>query len=148
MEKPAEMASPAFIFGVGVVLICVGLGFGYYKFEKSSTASHLKENGVSVKSVITDFSQGGKSPDNSYHYTLEYQWEGKTFEYEASFKFREYKLGEEVEILVNPEEPEEAIINSHSDMDKGSYTWALILIGLGVFIFKLGFKRIAQLKME
>jgi hypothetical protein len=55
-----------------------------------------------------------------------------------------YDVGEEVELWVDPEHPEEAM--GEEDMGQGSFGWAFIIMGLGGFIFWLGLKKVKEKK--
>jgi hypothetical protein len=140
----SKEAEPWMIFGVAVVLIVVGIGFGYYKFNNEIQASYLKDKGVSVVGVVIEESEGGKSGGRTHYFDLEYQWEGASYSHQISSKFNLYDVGEEVELWVDPEHPEEAM--GEEDMGQGSFGWAFIIMGLGGFIFWLGLKKVKEKK--
>lgn len=144
-DKQSKEAEPWMIFTVAVVLILVGIGFGYYKFNNEIKASYLKENGVAVKGIVLEESESGKSGSSKTHYfDLEYQWEGTSYNHQISSGFNLYDVGEEVELLVDPEHPEEAM--GEEDMSHGSHSWSFIILALGGFIFWLGLKKVKERK--
>ncbi|MBX2943924.1 MAG: DUF3592 domain-containing protein [Cyclobacteriaceae bacterium] len=124
------------IFAVAIVMIVVGIGFGYYKFNNEVQASYLKDDGVAVKGIVLEESKSGRSGSSKTHYfDIGYQWEGTSYNHQISSKFNLYDVGEGVELLVDPKRPEEAM--GEEDMNQGSYNWSLIIIALGGLIFLL-----------
>ncbi|MEQ8362885.1 MAG: DUF3592 domain-containing protein [Cyclobacteriaceae bacterium] len=146
-NKQSKEAEPWMIFTIAIALIAVGIGFGYYKFNNEIQAAHLKEVGVAVKGIVMDESESGKSGSSKTHYfDLEYQWKGISYNHQISSKFNLYDVGEEVELWVDPENPEAAM--GEEDMGHGSFGWAFIIMGLGGFIFWLGLKKLKEKKGE
>lgn len=143
-EKHSKEAEPWMIFAVAIVMIGVGIGFGYYKFNNEITAGYLVDNGVAVKGIVMAESESGKSDNTTHYFGLEYQWEGTSYNHQISSKFNLYDVGEEVELLVDPEHPEKAM--GEEDMNHGSYGWSVIILALGSFIFWLGLKKVKEKK--
>lgn len=145
LGKQSKEAEPWMIFTVAIVLIVVGIGFGYYKFSRVTKASYMEDNGVAVRGIVVKESESRKSGSSKTHYfDLEYQWEGTSYDHQISSRFDLYEVGEEIELLVDPQHPEEAM--GEEDMNHGSFGWAFIIMGLGGFIFWLGIKKVKEKK--
>lgn len=140
----SKEAEPWLIFLIAVGVIAVGLGFGYYAFSNAKKASYLMEHGIKVKGILESKSRGTGSSDRTYHYKIKYTWEGQELNYETSSKFETHNEGDLVELLINPDDPNEVVINDRLDMNKGSYSWSLIILLIGGGIFWLGLKKVKQ----
>lgn len=140
----SDDAKPWQIFLIAVAVIAVGLGFGYYTLSNNIRAANLEEHGVKVSGILDNKTRSSSSGNYTYHYELKYDWEGQELTYETSSKFESYGVGDKVELLVNPNNPEEVVINDPSDMGKGSFSWSLIILAVGGGIFWLGLKKVKQ----
>ncbi|HCM76943.1 MAG TPA: hypothetical protein DIS90_11210 [Cytophagales bacterium] len=140
-EKSKE-AEPWMIFATSIVLILVGLGFGYYKFSNGQLARFLFEHGVKVTGTVVSESRSGKQAGETFYYELSYNWEDTPYVFKTSSKIDSYNVGDEVEVMLNPENPEEVL--SPLDINKGSYMWSLIILTLGGFIFWLGLRKVKE----
>ncbi|MEQ9412280.1 MAG: DUF3592 domain-containing protein [Cyclobacteriaceae bacterium] len=145
-QKQSQEAEPWMIFAVAGVMIVVGIGFGYYKFNNEMQAMYLKENGVAVMGTVLSESESAKSGDKTHRFDLEYKWNTISYNHQISSKFNLYDVGEEVELWVDPENPDAAM--GEEDMGHGSFGWAFIIMGLGGFIFWLGLKKLKEKKGE
>jgi hypothetical protein len=140
-QSSSKQASPWIVILVGVGVIAVGLGFGYYTYSKDRLADYLKSNGARVESLVNEMTRSGKTGNQTYNFELDYQWKEKSYTYHTSFKSEFYKPGDRVLLLIDPLNPENAMIESVWDMDKGSYFWTLILMTIGSLIVVMGIRQ-------
>jgi tetrahydromethanopterin S-methyltransferase subunit G len=96
---------------IGMVMLAVAgyLIYAHQQFEK---------NAVGVKGTVVEFQSYISSNDNSsttmYTPVFEYAYEGKNYTYvsTSSSNVKEYAVGEPVAILVDPENPDDVLVNS------------------------------------
>lgn len=152
-KKEIKYAPIWLTFLIGIIFIIGGLGLGYYKFDNYQIARLLREKGVEVKGVITDVSRqsSGKSNSSSrrtYNYKISYDYGAIRHIYKTSFTNSLYQLNEEVIMLVNPDKPSQARVNSSQDLTKGSYLWTLLSLAAGVLIIYGGQLRVKNRKQK
>jgi hypothetical protein len=119
---------------IGMVMLAVVcyLLYDHQQFEK---------NAVNVKGTVVEFQSYISSNDNSsttmYTPVFEYTYKGKKYTYVSttSSNVKEYEVGESLDILVDPENPAEVLVNSF--MEK----WFLpLLLGfMGTLFTGLGY---------
>jgi hypothetical protein len=103
------------------------------KFEKIA---------VHVKGKVIDFTSHESSDDDGgsttmYAPVFEYQFNGQTYQYTSSTSSSspEYDVGEEVEVLVDPKNPNEVLINTFWE----KWFLSLVLGIMGVMFTGMGF---------
>jgi hypothetical protein len=121
--------------GIGMVMLAVVfyLIYSHQQFEKKA---------VTVKGTVVEFqSYESRNKNNSsttmYTPVFEYAFKGKKYTYvsTSSSNIKEYEVGEPLDILVDPENPSEVLVNSF--MEK----WFLpLLLGfMGALFSGLGY---------
>jgi len=124
-----------FVFmSIGIIMLSVVLYliYSYQQFEKRAKV---------VKGNVTDYqthiSQSDNSSTTMYAPVFEYVYKGKTRTYVSttSSNYKEYELGKSLDMFVDPEHPEEVLVNSFSEK------WFLpMLLGfMGILFTGLGY---------
>ena len=110
--------------GVGTLLLSIAAIIFYYNQHATNQYTHIE--GVVVRN---QFSNGTARP------IITYSWEGKDLTYMSNSYTNPpaFERGEKVELFVNPNDPEDAWINSFSER------WLAMSIVGGIGIVFLGF---------
>ena len=102
------IACGAFLF-LGLIFLLIGL-----VFKKSSEEKRIKcteKTTAKIKDIKSDYFGDALNEHSyvSYFPVIEYNIENKNYvrKYDVGFKKNTYEIGDEVEILYNPEEPNE-----------------------------------------
>jgi hypothetical protein len=121
--------------GVGVLLLTIAAWFIVSNNQFEKRAKH-------VKGKVIDYSSYDSRDDDGDYTTMyspvfEYEFKGKTYTYTSSTgsSGKDYKIGERVEVLVDPENPEEVLVNSFIE----KWLVALILGIMGLAFSGFGF---------
>lgn len=134
-KEAIKDAPPWLAITIGVVLIFIGIGMGYYKFSRVQTAHILKEKGVQTKGIVSFLERGNtRSTQRKDYYTIAYTYNNVPYEYKTELSFVNYNINEELMLLVNPDKPSQAMLLSNEDLNRGSYLFALFLTVMGVLI--------------
>lgn len=125
---------------IGMVMLAVAgyLIYAHQQFEK---------NAVTVKGTVVEFQSYISNNDNSsttmYTPVFEYEYKGKKYTYVSTSgsNVKEYEVGERIDILVDPENPDDVLVNSF--MEK----WFVsVLLGfMGTLFTGLGYVAYAVL---
>lgn len=125
------------------------LGLGVYAFFRQRT--RLAEGAVAI-GIVTDLipvraegefvvkrGEGGTQIEKKYRYRPEIRFKthaGRTIDFIAPIATRpsRYAIGDEVEVLYNPENPKDVQINSFLNL----WFATLMLVGFGLFIAGMG----------
>lgn len=144
-KEAIKDAPPWLAITIGVVLILIGIGMGYYKFSRVQTANILKEKGVQTKGIVS-FLERGKtgSTQRKDYYTITYNYNNVPYEYKTELSFVYYNINEELMLLVNPDNPSQAMLFNIDDLNKGSYLWSLFLMVMGVLIIYYKRRQVLQ----
>ncbi|MEA1787520.1 DUF3592 domain-containing protein [Arenibacter sp. GZD96] len=128
---------------IGIGLVLGGLGMGYYKYSGAQTAKILNKKGVQIKGIVAEVDRSSSSEKTNRRdfYTINYHWETVPYTYKTSSKFARYGINEELVMLVNPDNPSEAMLLSSEDIHRGSYLFALFLMVMGVLICYYQYKQ-------
>jgi len=121
--------------GVGCILLAIGawLGVSNYKFAQRA---------IPVTGIVLRYSNyESKSDDGRYTTmytpTYQYQFEGKTYTYTSSTSSssKEYDVNETVNVLVDPQEPGEVLIDSFWER------WFVVILlgGMGTLFAGMGY---------
>lgn len=134
-------------------LICVIWGIVLLAFGVISIIKELKRSARCtehtpgyVVDVIKDQrinDDGNKTKRYSYTPVFEYMIDGKTFRSQSNVSTGdkyEYKIGDSVNILYNPQQPDEFLIKGKSK--KSGIGFGVVLTLLGILIIALGFMQI------
>lgn len=136
-EQETKDAPPWLAIAIAVLLIMIGLGMGYYKYNRIQTVSLLTEKGVKTKGIVTDVFRGTtQNTEKKDRYTITYYWEEVPYQYETQLSLVYYSLNEELLLLVNPDNPSQAMLMSNEEFNRGSYLFALFLVVMGILIIK------------
>lgn len=143
-DKTIKEAKPWFSNSIAFVLIAVGFGMGYYKYDRVQTAKVLNEKGVQIKGIVTEVERGRLSEkiNRRDNYTISYTWEAASYNYKTSSKFSRYNINEELVLKINPDKPSQAMLLSDEDLNRGSYLFALSLIVVGILIINYSRKKL------
>lgn len=137
-KEAAKDAPPWLAIAIGVVLILIGIGMGYYKFSRVQTAHILKEKGVQTKGIVSFLERGKRgntgSTQRKDYYTISYTYNNVPYEYKTELSLVYYNINEELMLLVNPDKPSQAMLSSYEDLNRGSYLFALFLMVMGAMI--------------
>lgn len=135
-----KKGNPLILTIIGIGIILWGLGYGYYTYQ-SNVHGDILSDGIKVTGEVMTKSESRTGSNNSstYYFTIEYQFEEEYFTLYHNSTFSDYEKGDKVEIIVNPDNPEDASINTSSDIYKGSYFWSLVLLLVGAWLSKSGY---------
>lgn len=145
-ENPAKQAEPWMIFLVAAILFFVGIGFGYYRHSVVKKVAFLKENGTEVLGYVVGNNRSGDKGSYSYSYDVAYEYNGREYTYSTQYNTNAFNTDQVFPLLIDPQNPSNAIGNNDLETIKGSYLWTFILISLGGFIFWLGLKKVRENK--
>jgi tetrahydromethanopterin S-methyltransferase subunit G len=96
---------------IGMVLLVVA---GYFVYDHQQ----FEKTAVTVTGTVVDFHSYVSNNDNSsttmYSPIFEYEYEGKKYTHVSTSgsNVKEYDVGEQLDILVNPENPADVLVNS------------------------------------
>lgn len=119
-QKAEEMKRSGAKVGrlVGLIFMSIGLVLlvvaGYFVYDHQQ----FEKTAVTVTGTVVDFHSYVSNNDNSsttmYSPIFEYEYEGKkyTFESNSGSNVKAYDVGERIDILVNPENPADVLVNS------------------------------------
>lgn len=148
-QKAEEMKRSGAKVGrlVGLIFMSIGMVMmavaGYFVYDHQQ----FEKNAVTVNGTVVDFDSYISTDDNSsttmYSPIFEYEYEGKKYTYVSTSgsSVKEYEVGERIDILVNPENPADVLVNTF--MEK----WFLpVLLGfMGTMFTGLGYGAFAVL---
>lgn len=142
--KQEMSSSKGFKMGVTVGLIFMSLGilmlaFGFYFFydnyQFAKRAVPVVGHVVDYDSYYSTDDDGGGSTMYTPIYEYTYQGNKKTHASSVSSSGRDFDIGEEVEILVDPDDPNEILVNTFWDR-----YFAVVILGfLGSLFTGLGY---------
>jgi len=133
---------------VGLIFMSIGMVMLVVVFYLLYTHQQFEKNALTVKGTVVEFQSYESRNKNSSSTTMytpvfEYEFKGKKYTYvsTSSSNIKEYEVGERLDILVDPENPSEVLVNSF--MEK----WFLpILLGfMGALFTGLGYLAFAVL---
>jgi len=133
---------------VGLIFMSIGMVMLVVVFYLLYTHQQFEKNALTVKGTVVEFQSYESRNKNSSSTTMytpvfEYEFKGKKYTYvsTSSSNIHEYEVGERLDILVDPENPSEVLVNSF--MEK----WFLpILLGfMGALFTGLGYLAFAVL---
>lgn len=139
MENPPSARFPRTIglifMGIGIVMLTVVIYQVYADYQFSQKAISVSGEVVSYDSYYSSDSDGGGS--TMYTPTFAYTFNGKEYTYVSSTSSSspDFEVGELVEILVDPDDPQNILINSFWER----YLIAVILGFLGTMFTGLGY---------
>lgn len=96
---------------IGIVLLVVA---GYFVYDHQQ----FEKTAVTVTGTVVDFHSYISTSDNSsttmYSPIFEYEYEGKKYTYVSTSgsNVKEYEVDERIDIMVNPENPTDVLVNS------------------------------------
>jgi cytoskeletal protein RodZ len=127
---------------VGLIFMSIGMVMLVFVFYLLYTHQQFEKNAHTVNGTVVEFQSYESRNENSSSTTMytpvfEYEFKGKKYTYvsTSSSNIKEYEVGEPLEILVDPENPSEVLVNSF--MEK----WFLpLLLGfMGALFTGLGY---------
>ncbi len=133
---------------VGLIFMSIGMVMLGVVFYLLYTHQQFEKNALTVKGTVVEFQSYESRNKNSSSTTMytpvfEYEFKGKKYTYvsTSSSNIKEYEVGERLDILVDPENPSEVLVNSF--MEK----WFLpLLLGfMGALFTGLGYLAFAVL---
>ncbi|GGD36484.1 hypothetical protein [Flavobacterium orientale] len=128
-------APPWLAIASAVLLIMIGLGMVYYKYDRTQTSTLLTEKGVKTKGIVTEVFRGAtQNTEKKDRYTITYYWEEVPYQYEIQLSLAHYARNEELLLLINPDNPSQAMLMSHETFNQGSYLFGLFLVVMGILI--------------
>lgn len=140
-QRPTEVVSSQKSGGnafpiVGIAFVSVGLlllGIGIYLYQSNQ---NFKEYAIPLQAVVIDYQEYRKDGSTTYSCVYEYEYAGKSYKITSSTSSTHpaFNIGEEVEILVDPENPSKILINSFVE----EWLGILILAGMGIMFSVLG----------
>jgi hypothetical protein len=97
---------------LGIIMLAVAAYFVVSNYEFSERAITVKGKVIDYDSYVS-IDDDGRST-TMYTPTFEYEFQGKTYTYKSSTSTssKDYELNEFVDVLVDPEEPAEVLIDS------------------------------------
>lgn len=110
--------------GIIMVVVSIYLIYSHQQFEKKA---------IVVTGKVVDFETYISTDDNSsttmYRPVFEYAYKGKTYTYPStgSSSSKGFEIGEPVEIYINPDQPEDVLVNSF--MEKWFLPMLLAIMG-------------------
>ncbi len=119
---------------VGLILASVGAYFIYSNIQ-------FKQHATPIKGTLVEYESYVSTSDNSsttmYTPVFEYRFNGKTYTHvnTSSSNYQEFEIGETVDILVDPEHPENVLIESFME----EWFVSLILGIMGAFFAGMGY---------
>lgn len=123
---------------VGMIFMCIGIGLLMVVIYLVYTHQQFEKNAERVNGTLLEYQSYESKNDDGGGYTtmytpvFAYSFRGKTFRQpgNSSSSVKEYDIGQPVEILVDPENPSEILVNSF--MEK----WFLpLLLGIMGAVF-------------
>ena len=132
---------------VGLIFMSIGMVMLAVVVYLLYTHQQFEKNARTVKGTVVEFqsyeSRNNNSSTTMYTPVFEYELKGKKYTYvsTSSSNIKEYEVGERLDILVDPENPAEVLVNSF--MEK----WFLpLLLGfMGTLFTGLGYVAFAVL---
>src|SRR5690606_29541496 len=125
-------------FMVGAMMVLGVAAITYYMTNQSIEDSELVMGKVVEMTPYNAYDPG----EGSYAPVVAYTWQGEEREYKSSFfnKPPAYVVGQEVELFVNRENPEEVTINSFADRwlvvtIMGTVGGLFLILAIGLFVF-------------
>ncbi len=148
-KNSSQKPSTGGIIG-GTIFLIIGLGMLGFTTHLFLKHQDFMQRAMPVMSTVTEYEQYESSDDDGgsttmYTPVFEYSWNGKNYRQasDMSSSSQDYAIGESVELLIDPDNPQAILINSF--MGK----WLLpILLGMMGTIFTLvGFSVIRIIRM-
>ncbi|GEM_PF-4267051 len=135
-----KTVTPAMAFRVGAVIILVGIGFMYLSYRQHQRGERLAAGDTVVGTVLSERRETSQNKTTGYHYVIAYEYKGTAGEYETSTLFDNYNQGDQVELKIDPADPEEMAINMKEDLyGRGFSSLILFLLALGGGAIYVGF---------
>lgn len=121
--------------GVGCLLLAIAawLGVSHYQFAQRA---------IPIQGIVLRYSSYESRSDDGpyttmYTPTYQYSFEGKTYTYQSSTSSssREYEVNEKVDVLVDPQQPKEILIDSFWER------WFVVILlgGMGTIFTGMGY---------
>lgn len=139
MESPPSAKLPRTVglifMGIGIIMLASVVYLMYTDYHFTKKAASVTGEVLSYDSYYSSDSDGGGS--TMYTPTFSYSYNGKeyTFTSSTSSSSPEFKIGEAVEILVDPDDPNNVLVNSFWER----YLISVILGFLGAMFSGLGY---------
>lgn len=135
---------------VGLVFTAVGAFLIFSQYKEDQHADRLRSGDKVMGTVVSESRTNSSDNQTTYYYTIEYQYNDQFYSYYTYFTFDDYNRGDKVELMINPDNPEDAAINRVDDLSKeGSYFWGFICFILGATVARFGAKEwIKQIKKK
>jgi hypothetical protein len=134
---------------IGVVILLFGIIITCYGFSFLFQKNELQANGIVVKGTVVDIAEKAiyRSPIVKF-----ITKEGKTINFKSRLEVNKdlfkYKVGQEVEVIYNKNDPEDVEINAFWEQNMPQIflgAFGLFLLLLGVFLFLKGIRKSAQI---
>jgi hypothetical protein len=132
---------PLTYIGIGLIILAAVLGFRQYNFTQSAKSAEGKV--VALEQATEKRNQKGGHKNMAGYTdnvpTIEFTANtGQKFSFKAEgFTNADVKIGDSVQVLYNPTNPEDAKINA----TKWLYSLPLILLGIGLALTFFGMRR-------
>jgi len=114
----------------------VGIIFVNLSNSVSESEAVKKETFVPTEATIVNMvrvkdSIGGAYTDHDWHVYIEFDVDGRTYSTELNHYNSDMSIGQKVNVLYNPDDPEDIIYEKNSEIVTTSFT----AIGIGIAIF-------------
>jgi hypothetical protein len=139
MENPPSAKFPRTIglifMGIGIIMLTIAIYLVYSDYQFTEKAISVTGEVLSYDSYYSSDSDGGGS--TMYTPTFSYSYNGKEYTYTSSTSSSspDFKIGEAAEILVDPDNPSNVLVNSFWER----YLISVILGFLGAMFSGLGY---------
>ena len=92
---------------VWIIFACIGIAFVILGFVIGNAMKIPEEDQVETTAVITEINRRRDSDgDTTYDVWVEYEVKGKTYEQEIDTYVSSYKVGKEIEVIYDKNDPE------------------------------------------
>ncbi len=129
------------VFGIilavaSLITILVGIIFVNLSNSISESEAAKKETFLPTEATIVNMvrvkdSIGGAYTDHDWHVYIEFDIDGRTYNTELNYYNSDLYNGQKVNILYNPDNPEEIVYEKNSEIVSSSFT----AIGIGIVVF-------------
>ena len=128
------------VFGIilavaSLITILVGIIFVNLSDSVSESEAVKKETFVPTEATIVNMvrvkdSVGGAYTDHDWHVYIEFDVNGRTYSTELNHYNSDMSIGQKVNILYNPDDPEDIIYEKNSEI----FTSSFKVIGIGIIV--------------
>ncbi len=139
-SQKIKTVTPAMAFRVGAIILLVATGFMYLSYRQHQRGERLAAGDTVMGTVLSERRETSQNKTTGYHYVIAYEYKGTAGEYETTTLFDNYDQGDQVELKIDPADPEEMAINMKEDLyGRGFSSLILFLLALGAGAIYVGF---------